>query len=65
MEAEKKNSQQDQQHTTDPQQNEIDGNVLGGVFEDLAGDTKSRQDVVDKPSASQTGGAQDKNDPVE
>jgi hypothetical protein len=54
MEAEKK--QREQQKATDPQQNEIDGNILGGIFEDIVGDTKGRQDVVDKPSASQTGG---------
>ena len=63
MEAEKQ--QQEQQKTTDPQQNEIDGNVLGSIFEDVVGDTKGRQDVVDKPSASQTGGAQEGNEPVE
>ena len=48
METEKK--------TTDPQQSEIDGNILGGAFESAVGDTKGRQDTEDKPSASQTGG---------
>jgi len=65
MEAEKKTNQQAQQNTTDPQQDEIDGNVLGSIFEDVVGDTKGRQDVVDKPSASQTGGVEEKNEPVE
>ncbi len=66
MEAEKQtNKQAEQQKSTDPQQSEIDGNVLGGIFEDLAGDTKGRQDVVDKPSSSQTAGVQEKNEKVD
>ncbi len=73
MEAEKQQDRQaqqqepidPQQNTTDPQQNEIDGNVFGSAFEDIAGDTKGRQEGPDNPSASQTGGAQEKNDTVE
>jgi hypothetical protein len=73
MEAEKQHDRQarrqepidPQQKTTDPQQNEIDGNVFGSAFEDIAGDTKGRQDEVDKPSASQTGGVQEENDTVD
>ena len=63
MEAEKQ--QEEQKKSTDPQQNEIDGNILGGIFEDVVGDTKGRQDVIDKPSTSQTGGAQEGNKPIE
>ena len=48
-----------QKQTTDPQQDEIDGNVLGGAFEAIAGDTKGRQEGADEPSASQTAGAEE------
>jgi hypothetical protein len=51
MESEKK--------STDPQQSEIDGNVLGKAFESIAGDTEGRQEGEDKPSASQTAGVDD------
>jgi hypothetical protein len=68
MEAEKQQHQQRQhgeENHTDPQQNEIDGNILGGIFESHMGDTKGRQANEDKPAASQTGGVQDQNGQVD
>ena len=48
--------------STDPQQTEIDGNVLGKAFESIVGDTKGRQEGEDKPSASQTAGVEEKDE---
>lgn len=51
---------QKEQRSTDPQQHEIDGNVLGKPFESHFGDTKGRQEAEeDQPGASQTGGVED------
>ena len=55
-----------QKKTTDPQQNEIDGNVLGKAFETIAGDTKGRApSELDGTSASQTAGVDDGDDDTE
>ena len=57
MEPEKK--------STDPQQSEMDGNVLGGIFQTIAGDTKGRApSELDGTSASQTAGVDDNDEEV-
>ena len=57
MEPENQPSRQTLKESTDPQQSEMDLNVLGGLFQGAVGDTKGRQDESqDKPGASQTGG---------
>jgi hypothetical protein len=65
MEPEKQPSREELKKTTDPQQSEMDLNVLGGVFQDTVGDSKGRQDEPDQPGASQTGGVQDKNEKID
>ncbi len=40
MEQDKNKDLENQKNTTDPQQNEIDGNVFGKVFEKLVGDSE-------------------------
>lgn len=56
MEPENQPSRDELKRSTDPQQSEMDLNVLGDAFQGVVGDTKGRQDEVDKPSASQTAG---------
>jgi hypothetical protein len=65
MEPENQPSREELKKSTDPQQSEMDLNILGGVFQDTVGDAKGRQDEVDKPGASQTGGIQEKNEKVD
>ncbi len=57
MEPENQPSRQELKESTDPQQSEMDLNILGGMFQDAVGDTKGRQDSDgNQAGASQTGG---------
>lgn len=56
MEPENQPSRESLKRSTDPQQSEMDLNVFGDAFQDVAGDTKGRQNNIDEDGASQTGG---------
>lgn len=66
MEPENQPSRQELKESTDPQQSEMDLNVLGGVFQDAVGNTEGRQESDgNEGGTSQTGGVQEKNDKVD
>lgn len=63
MEPENQPSREELKRSTDPQQSEMDLNILGGAFQGAVGDSKGRQDGdMAGPGASQTGGAQEENE---